>query len=104
MQYNIALNERPDYAFALAGNASIEVSKNNFDAAIELYKRAIQNINDYSFKEELADAYTLKGEIDKATEIRKELVDELAEQSMLAMLYCMEAFDILPAFSYNFPS
>jgi tetratricopeptide (TPR) repeat protein len=85
MQYNIALNARPGYASALAGKASLETAKNNFDAAIALYQQAIQAMNDYSFKEELADTYALKGETDKATEIRKQVIDELAKQSNLAM-------------------
>ena len=85
MQFNIALNERPSYPFAMAGNASLEAANNNFDTAIEMYTNAIQTMNDYSFKEELADIYVLKGDLSKATEIRKQVIFEFAKQSNLAM-------------------
>ncbi|HSB92751.1 MAG TPA: hypothetical protein VLC28_06515 [Flavitalea sp.] len=85
MHYNLALTERPGYPFALAGIASLEAEKKNFDTAIGLYQEAIQTMNDYSFKEELADVYMSKGEASKAAEIRNQVIDQLAKQSQLAI-------------------
>lgn len=84
-QFDITLNERPGYSFALAGNASLEAAKGNFDSAIRLYQEAIQTMNDYSLKEELADAYSLAGDNKMATKIREDVIDELATQSTQAM-------------------
>jgi tetratricopeptide (TPR) repeat protein len=61
MHYTIALNERPDYPFALAGLARTAVAEKNYPGAIGLYKKADSMINDFSIKEEWADAYTLAG-------------------------------------------
>ena len=62
MHYTIALNERPDYPFALAGLARIAVSEKDYAAAIGFYKKADSLINDFSIREELADVYVLAGQ------------------------------------------
>src|SRR4030095_10175227 len=71
MQYRIALEERPGYAYALAGLGRIAASSKNYSQAINYYLQADSVINDYAFKEELSDLYALSGMKNKANEISK---------------------------------
>ncbi|HKH59565.1 MAG TPA: tetratricopeptide repeat protein [Flavitalea sp.] len=73
----LTLNERPGYAYALAGLARIAVVQEKYDDAIQLYGNAVSQIQDYSLKEELSDVYRLKGEAGKADAIARTIVDEL---------------------------
>lgn len=57
MQYSIALEERPAYAYALAGMGRIASSMKNYQQAINYYLQADSIISDYSFKEELVTLY-----------------------------------------------
>ena len=78
MQYLSAIQERPEYAYGLAGLARVELAKNNYGKAIEYYIQADSLVNDYSFKEELAEAYELSGQKGKADSTAKLVVDGLA--------------------------
>jgi tetratricopeptide (TPR) repeat protein len=62
MHYRIALGERPDYPFALAGMARMAVAGKDYPGAIELYRKAYSMINDYSTMEEWADTYKMAGQ------------------------------------------
>jgi tetratricopeptide (TPR) repeat protein len=65
-QYAIALQERPDYAFAIAGLGRIEKAKGNYKEAITYYEKASSIITEFSFQDELTDLYRLANQIDKA--------------------------------------
>jgi tetratricopeptide (TPR) repeat protein len=77
-QYATSLNERPGYAYAIAGLGNISVAKKDYAKAIEQYSQAIAVLNDYSFREGLARAYLLKGDQQKAEEIINTMVDDLS--------------------------
>jgi tetratricopeptide (TPR) repeat protein len=77
MNYTIALNERPAYAYALAGLARLSVAAKDYDKAIELYKQADVSLNDYSFKQELAELYEVIGKKQQATELYQQIVKDM---------------------------
>ncbi len=59
MHYMISLQERPGYAYALAGQARIATAGKDYQQAIKYYLQADSQVSDYSFKEELVDLYRL---------------------------------------------
>jgi tetratricopeptide (TPR) repeat protein len=61
-QYQTALKERPDYAFALAGLGKKEKVNGNYKKAISYYRKAEKAIIEYSFSDELTDLYRLNGD------------------------------------------
>jgi tetratricopeptide (TPR) repeat protein len=77
MHYTIALNERTDYPFALAGLARTAVAEKNYPSAIGLYRKADSMINDFSIKEELADVYTLAGKKESADSLMDIVIAKL---------------------------
>ena len=78
MQYSISIQERPSYAYGLAGLARIALSQNNYNQAIQYYIQADSLVNDYSFKEELAEAYDMASQKEKADSVAKVVVAGLA--------------------------
>lgn len=74
VEYKIALQERPDYAFAVAGLGRIAKAKTNYKEAIGYYEKAKSMIVEYSFSDELTDLYRLNGENAKADENAKEVI------------------------------
>ncbi|MCD6069313.1 MAG: hypothetical protein K0S33_4139 [Bacteroidetes bacterium] len=77
IQYKIALAERSDYAFAIAGLGKIEKAKGNYKEAITLYEKARTLIVEYSFDDELTDLYRLNKQEDKA---------KVSSEAVIAML------------------
>ncbi len=77
MQYAIALQGRPGYVHALAGMARIAMAAKDYPKAINYYQQADSSGNDFSFKEELADAYSLGGQKDKAAAIAKTAIEDM---------------------------
>ena len=84
MNYTIALDNRKNYAYALAGLARIALSNKNYDKAINYYKQADSLVNDFSFKEELVDVYQLTGQKDKAAAISKTVIYEMNKNAASA--------------------
>jgi len=81
MHYTIALNERPGYAYALAGLARIALSSKEYAAAISWYEQANAAVTDYSIKEELAEAYRLSGQKEKAAELSKAVIESMSKDA-----------------------
>ena len=79
--YNISLNLRPDYPFAIAGLGRIKMAKKQYDSAIVYFKKASSLIDDYSIKEELADAYKLAGKIKESEKLSAAIIDELSKNA-----------------------
>ena len=77
MQYNIALQNRASYAYALAGLGRISLADKNYQKAIEYYSAADSLVQDYSFKEELIDVYQLTGQKVKADAVSKIVIDAM---------------------------
>jgi tetratricopeptide (TPR) repeat protein len=81
MHYTIALNERPDYAYAVAGLGNIAMANKEYAKAISLYQRADTLQQDYVFKENLAGAYMLTGQAEKANATLDVIVADLMKAS-----------------------
>jgi tetratricopeptide (TPR) repeat protein len=81
MQYQMALAERPGYAFAIAGLGKIEKAKGNYKEAISLFENAKKNVIDYSFDEELTDLYRLNKQEDKAEAASEAVIEMLSPVS-----------------------
>ncbi|MFL5762439.1 MAG: tetratricopeptide repeat protein [Bacteroidia bacterium] len=77
-EYHTALNERPDYPFAIAGLGRIEKAKGNYKEAIAYYEKANSMITEYSFTDELTDLYRLSGQKEKAEASAKQVIGMLS--------------------------
>jgi tetratricopeptide (TPR) repeat protein len=80
-QYNMALAERPDYPYAIAGLGRIEKEKGNYRNAIAYYEKAKGMITEFSFTDELTDLYLLNNEFDKADKSAQEVISMLSPTS-----------------------
>jgi tetratricopeptide (TPR) repeat protein len=85
MHYAIALDERPGYAFAWAGLARMAMAGKNYQKAIDYYRKADSMINDYSIKEECADAYALAGKAAAADSVASLVIDDLSRDEQRGM-------------------
>lgn len=84
MHYMIALEERPGYAYAIAGLGHIAMANKDYAKSISLYQQADSLINDYSFKEQLSKLYSLTGDQEKAEDLIKTVVNNMSSQSKKA--------------------
>jgi tetratricopeptide (TPR) repeat protein len=75
MHYTITLEQRPGYAYAIAGLGNIALANKEYDRAIQLYQQADSLFFDFTFKEKLAALYQLKGEHQKG----KTLINHVLE-------------------------
>lgn len=78
-EYESILVLRPGYAYALAGLASVEKQSKNYGAALELLEKASGIMPEFSFQEEMAGIYELKGDKEKAKEKYAAVVSMLNE-------------------------
>ncbi|MBS1617799.1 MAG: tetratricopeptide repeat protein [Bacteroidetes bacterium] len=76
-EYELALYERPDYAYAYAGLGRIAESNKYYKGAIANFEKADGLVEDYSFKDELIDLYLLNGEKEKSEQAAKKVLDKL---------------------------
>jgi tetratricopeptide (TPR) repeat protein len=81
MHYTIALDERPGYAYALAGLGRIELEQKNYGRAIAYYLKADSLVKDYSFKEELVEMYKLSGEPSKADSMSRVVIEGMSRDA-----------------------
>jgi tetratricopeptide (TPR) repeat protein len=81
MHYTIALNERPGYAYALAGLARIALASKDYAKAIAYYEKAAASVTDYSFKEELVEAYKLSGQKEKADALANAVIEGMSRDA-----------------------
>jgi tetratricopeptide (TPR) repeat protein len=77
MHYMIALEERPDYPFALAGLARVAVADKDYLKATDFYRKADSMVNDYSIKEEWAYVYNLTGQKRRADSLTNVVIAKL---------------------------
>lgn len=61
MQYQLALQERPDYPFAIAALAGLAIDQKQFGEAEQLLKKACDIIPEVGFYEQLATVYKATG-------------------------------------------
>jgi tetratricopeptide (TPR) repeat protein len=69
MHYTIVLQNRPFYAYALAGLGRLSLASKDYNKATHYFSQADSLVNDYSFKEELIEVYQLAGQKNKADSI-----------------------------------
>jgi tetratricopeptide (TPR) repeat protein len=81
MHYTIALNERPGYAYALAGLARISLSSKDYATAISYYEKADSAVTDYSVREELVEAYKLSGQKEKANAVSNLVIESMSKDA-----------------------
>jgi len=77
MYYTIALDNRPGYPYALAGLARVAVASKDFPKAIDFYRRADSESNDYSFKEALVEALKLAGQNQQSQSTAREIIEQM---------------------------
>jgi tetratricopeptide (TPR) repeat protein len=75
--YKVALQERPEYAFAIAGLGRVAKAKGDYKEAIVLFEKAKSNIIEYSFSDELTDLYRLNNETARAEKNAQEVIEML---------------------------
>ncbi len=76
-QFFTALNQRPYYAYALAGLAQVALARHQSAAAITYLQQAGTLVNDYAFKEVLIDAYRQAGKPQQADALADQVVQEM---------------------------
>jgi tetratricopeptide (TPR) repeat protein len=81
MHYTIALDERPGYAYALAGLARIALASKDYGTAISYYEKANAAVTDYSIREELVEAYKLSGQTEKADALSKLVIETMSKDA-----------------------
>lgn len=79
IQYKTALGERPNYAFATAGLAKVEIAKGNYDEAKKLLNEATEVMPEFSFYETLAGVNQLQGNTKEVSKLNSELIEMLQE-------------------------
>lgn len=80
-QYDQILAMRPSYAFALRGKAQVFKARKEYDKALAELDKAARIMPEFSFQEEMADIYVLKGESRKARDKYVEVVKMLGEDA-----------------------
>jgi tetratricopeptide (TPR) repeat protein len=81
MEYRIALNNRENYSYALAGLARIATTQKDYTKAISLFQQADSIIPDHTFKEGIAEVYELTGENEKASALAADILTRMKELS-----------------------
>lgn len=81
VEYNKALSERPDYAFAIAGLGRVEKSRGKYKKAIEHFEKAKSMIVEYSFSDELTELYHLNKNYEKSKINGKAVIEMLGDGS-----------------------
>jgi tetratricopeptide (TPR) repeat protein len=76
-EYNIALRNRPNYAFAIAGLGRVAKAKGNYKESIAFFEKAKTIMLDYSFSDELTDLYRLDNQKEKAEKNANEVIEML---------------------------
>lgn len=94
IQYKKALAERPNYAFATAGLAKIEVAKGNYAEAKKLLNEATEVMPEFSFFQSLAEVNQKEGNMAEVNKLNSELVTMLQEDEESGHNMDLELADI----------
>lgn len=81
MHYTIAVNNRQNYPYALAGLARIATEEKDYTKALGLYVQADSLISDHMFKEGIAEVYNLTGQPEKAKKVVEENLNDMKKFS-----------------------
>ena len=81
MHYTIALEERPGYAYAIAGLGHISMVSGDYKKAISYYEQAAALVSDYAVKEQLSQLYRISGDTKKADELLDKIIGGMNNDS-----------------------
>jgi tetratricopeptide (TPR) repeat protein len=81
VQYQIALIERPDYPYAIAGLGRIAKAKANYKSAINYFEQAKRVVVDPAFDEELIDLYKIANQPERLNESAQNIIELLGEET-----------------------
>lgn len=81
MNYQMALDRRPGYPYALAGLARIAVSEKNYSQAMDYYQQADSVVTDFKIKDGLVDLYVEMGDQEKAMTLQKQIIEQMTKES-----------------------
>jgi tetratricopeptide (TPR) repeat protein len=79
--YQTALENRPDYAYALAGLARLSKLNGRPTEGVALLEKANQSVIDFAFYEEMADLYSADNQKDKAETTMQKVIKMLAQHA-----------------------
>jgi tetratricopeptide (TPR) repeat protein len=82
--YQQALTFRPNYAYALAGQARVAAARKDYTTAINNLNLARATVKDYAFTDELVDVYRLNHQPAEAAKMAQESVSMLADAAKQA--------------------
>ncbi|GAB4000850.1 hypothetical protein GCM10028807_55100 [Spirosoma daeguense] len=80
-QYKDILTLRPSYAFALGGQARVYKARKEYDKALATLDKAAKIMPEFSFHEEMAEIYALRGDNEKAKKTFAEVAKMLDEDA-----------------------
>ncbi|HTE27285.1 tetratricopeptide repeat protein [Flavitalea sp.] len=81
MHYTIAQENRPNYPYAVAGLARIAIAEKKYSDALRLFEHADSLIPDHTFKEGMAEVYSITGQSEKAKRISRENLEYMKQFS-----------------------
>ncbi|QMU30005.1 tetratricopeptide repeat protein [Adhaeribacter radiodurans] len=93
-QYNKALGQSPNYAFAISGLGRLAVKSKDYDKATQLFTKAATILPEFSFQEELVRLYQHQGQTKKAEATLKELLAGLEEDQEAGHVVDLELANI----------
>jgi tetratricopeptide (TPR) repeat protein len=76
-QYNITLDERPGFAYALAGIGRLLLHENKTNEALQYFQQADAQLDDIVFKELMTEALLQKGDIKQAAVLNAAILKAL---------------------------
>ena len=80
-QYAGILALRPSYAFAMAGQARVQKARKEYDKALTTLDKAAAIMPEFSFHEEMAEIYALRGNTGKAAKTYCNVVSMLQQDA-----------------------
>jgi len=101
IEYKKTLQERPNYAFATAGLAKIEISKGDYTAAKKLLNQATEVIPEFSFYQTLAEVNQMEGNTGEVRKLNGELIEMLQEDQESGHNMDLELADIYLTLNNN---
>jgi len=101
-QYQTALNERPNYPFAMAALAGIAMKKSEYQGAEQLLKKACSIIPEVSFYEQLADLYQETGRTKETRQTVEEVFAMLADDEESGHIMNLEYIQIHLNFTHDY--
>ncbi len=79
LNYEMALHDRPDYPFALANLANLDMARGDYELAESRLERARQAIPEFGFYIQLAQIYKANNRQEELREIKTEILAMLAD-------------------------